>query len=61
LAEFAQQADRELQRAGLRGALLDAARAAVRGILARAIADALPSARLVHQPFEFMISYDDLV
>ena len=61
MAEFAQQADRELQRAGLRGELMDAAASAVRGILARAMAGALPSARMVHQPFEVKIPYDSLV
>jgi hypothetical protein len=61
LAEFTRQADHELQRAGLRGELLDAASTAVRGILTRRMAGALPSALLVHQPFEFKIPYDSLV
>ena len=61
LAEFAQQAERELQRAGLRGELLDAASTAVQGILTRAMAGALPTALVVYQPFEFKIPYDSLV
>jgi hypothetical protein len=61
LAAFAQQAGRELQRAGLRGELLDAANAAVQGILTRAMAGALPTAQVVYQPFQFKIPYDSLI
>jgi hypothetical protein len=61
LAEYAQQAERELQRAGLRGELLDAASTAVQGILTRAMAGALPTALVVYQPFQFKIPYDSLV